>query len=45
MLSPLADFLRIAAATTPARGIAYGYGIVAEIRIVALLDRFVEGIE
>jgi hypothetical protein len=38
MLSPLADLLQIAAATTPARGIAHGDRIAAEIRIVALLD-------
>jgi hypothetical protein len=44
-LLPLADFLRIAAATTPARGIAYCDRIAVEIRIVALLDRCVEGIE
>jgi hypothetical protein len=44
-LSPLADFLPIAGATTPARGIAYGDRIAMEIRIVALLDRCVEGIE
>jgi hypothetical protein len=43
-LSPLADFLPIAAATTPARGIAYGDLIAAEIRVVAQLDRCVEGI-
>jgi hypothetical protein len=43
-LSPLADFFRIAAATTPARGIAYGDRIAAEIRVVALLDRSAEGI-
>jgi hypothetical protein len=35
-LSPLADFLLIAAATTPARGIACGDRIAAEV--VALLD-------